>query len=151
MPGHERASRSTLPKQEGTRKSVDSANCSCRRAIVALVSSGNTKVAPNRRTEFSLTNLGGFGLEINTLMFFLLVESGIMPPSPQDFTACPSPFDSKDAKGRIFIECYRPLTRFTAAVFWANQLVSLIKINVVDANFVGFSDHVPITERRMRF
>jgi hypothetical protein len=102
---------------------------------VALDSSGNTIVAPNRRTELSSANLGGFGLEINTLMFFLLVESGIMPPSPQEFTACPSPRDSKDAKGRIFIGCYRPLTGCTVAVFWANQFVTLIKINVVGGNF----------------
>jgi hypothetical protein len=82
-------------------------------------------------------------------MFFLLVESGIMPPSPQELTACPSPLDSKDAKGRIFIGCYRPLAGCTVAVFWANQFVTLIKINVVGGNFVGSPDHVPITAQTM--
>jgi hypothetical protein len=72
-----------------------------------------------------------------------------MPPSPQEFTACPSPRDSKDAKGRIFIGCYRPLTGCTVAVFWANQFVTLIKINIVGGNFVGSPDHVPITVQRM--
>jgi hypothetical protein len=82
-------------------------------------------------------------------MFFLLVESGIMPPSPQELTACRSPLDSKDAKGRIFIGCYRPLAGCTVAVFWANQFVTLIKINVVGGNFVGSPDPVPITAQRM--
>ena len=72
-----------------------------------------------------------------------------MPPSPQEFTACPSPRDSKDAKGRIFIGCYRPLTGCTVAVFWANQFVTLIKINVVGGNFAGSPDYVPITVQRM--
>ena len=72
-----------------------------------------------------------------------------MPPAPQEVTACPSPLDSTDAKGRIFIGCYRPPTGCTIAVFWANQSVTLIKINVVGGNFVGSPDHVPITAQRM--